>query len=425
MSRLPARFVGVLASSALLWIQPLGASDGDGSVAEDARATYLIGGRLGFEGVLSGPDAFNRLWGDTFGLSGLDLEIRFRRALVLASIGWTTSLDGRLEAEVPRTFDLGVDTVELDSRLSTSLSHLSWGWSFPSASRWTPVIGGGLSALDWEDRNDLRSLRDTDFGPHLLAGAARELGRWSMSGVVRYTWVRGFELDVSGTLTEFEEADLGLLGLELAARYRVWPPPARSGRASSSRRGPLEAYILSAWLHPTYRHTRLAAEWTLASRQDDGAGFGVGLGVRLGGPLTLALEGIVSELDTSSTQTLVVDGREVVLHASGRLDVEALTLALEIDLLRRQRLRLFAAPLLAYLSYEGSESGDYEILIDRDGSNFGLEVGAELPLGTGSWSAQASLEHLSVVRIDGFESGFEIDPLVLTLGIARRFGGRP
>ncbi len=392
-------------------------------VGQEPEPQVLVGLRLGLASAVQAPGHFDSVWGDSLSFAGLELESRFRRTFVLLSLDWTETLDGDLVVEVPRTFEPGFDAVEVNPRFAANIAHLSLGWSPGSRSGWRPFVGGGISAVQWEDKNDLRALEDSELGPHLLAGVTTDRGRWSLATTLRYALFSDMKLDTSGKLTEFERGDLALLSLELSARYRVWSADDRAFAPAGTGRGRFVAYAIGAWFHPTYSHSRLAADWILRSDQDDGPGYGLGIGFRLGGPFSIALEGVVAELDTSSTQTVRTPSGTTTVRAAGRLDVDALTLALEVDLWRGERVRLFGGPLVAHLSYEGSESGDYDIGIDRDGTNLGLELGAEIRLAGGGWTLTPSLEHLSVLLIDGFESGFELDPLVLTLGVGYRFGG--
>jgi hypothetical protein len=134
---------------------------------------------------------------------------------------------------------------------------------------------------------------------------------------------------------------------------------------------------------------------------------------------SLVAEGFRATIPTGSTITTRRPEGDFVLRASDELDVEGATLSLALDVWRGRRARVTAGPVVAYLSYVGIERGDYEIGIDRHGYNLGAFAGLEVGL-AGRWAVVSEIEHLSLVRIDGFESGFEIDPVLLSTGL--RFG---
>jgi hypothetical protein len=80
---------------------------------------------------------------------------------------------------------------------------------------------------------------------------------------------------------------------------------------------------------------------------------------------------------------------------------------------------LYATPLVSYLSYVGSASGEYNTTVDRQGYSFGLGLGADI--GRGRWLFHTAFKHLSLARISGFESGFNARPILLTFGMGFRF----
>jgi hypothetical protein len=245
-----------------------------------------------------------------------------------------------------------------------------------------------------------------------------------VGGEVTYTRVLGVTDDRGGEAGVLGETDLGLVALDFVVARGFWPAERGSGASLRPRPRRLAVRAVAPYVHPTAAYTRTfgvtGPGGTLRSGQDDDFGWGAGLELRLVGPWSLVATAFEATVGSGSSVTTRRPEGDFVVRASGFVDIEGITLAAALELWRGERVRMSTGPLLAYLSYVGLEDGDYKIPIDRDGRNLGVFLGLEIDL-VGRLAAVVELEYLSLVRLDGFDSGFELDPVVLSTGVSYRW----
>lgn len=398
---------------------PRVARPADGS----SGAGYHLGVRIGALTMTESADRLDRVFGGTEPRFGLDIERRFDRWFLRfeASEG---SWNGDESLVVRRVDEPDEGPLASRSRYTALLGELTIAGRFPIGAVWEGYAGGGPSGLAWEDSNLLRLRKGGAWGGHLTLGARRPVGSWTLGGELTYTRIFDVPDDLGGEDGVTIEEDLGLLAFDLTASHGFSTGGAEW--ASSKRPGRFAVRAMASYVYPTASYTRtfsfggFGPGSTLDSDQDGDLGWGAGLELRLAGPWSLVAETFRATVDSGSSVTTRRPEGDFVVRASGSIDVEGVTLAATLDLWRGRRARVSFGPLLAYLSYVGLEDGDYKIPIDRDGYNLGAVAGLDADLVRGL-GAVVELEYLSLVRIDGFDSGFELYPWVLSTGLRYRW----
>lgn len=389
-------------------------------------AGYHLGLRVGALSLAESSDRLDRVFGGTEPRFGLDLERRFDRWFLRleASQG---SWSGDETLLVRRADEPDEGPITSRSRFTVLLGELTFAGRFRLGSVWEAYAGGGPSGLAWEDDNLLRFREGGAWGGHLTLGARRPVGSWTVGGELTYTRILDVRDDRGGEEGVSVEEDLGLLALDLTVSHGLRPAAGGAGEeAFAGRPWRFGLRATALYVHPTASYTRTFSFFdfgpgsTLDSDQDGDFGWGAGLELRLAGPWSVVVEAFQATVDSSSSVTTRRPEGDFVVRASGSIDVEGATLAIAFDVWRGRRVRVSLGPLLAYLSYVGTEDGDYKIGIDRDGYNLGAFVGLGADL-VGGLGAVVEVEYLSLVRIDGFDSGFELDPWVLSTGLSYRW----
>lgn len=419
----------VLLLAALVLATAAPADGADGGEAPSHR----LGLRLGAQSMLSSSDRFDAVFGGTAPLVGVDFELAFER-WSLRFGAHRSSWDGEEALVVRRELEADEGPFLSRSTLTATGADFTVARRFSLGATWEGIAGAGPSVLAWKDDNLLRVREGSDWGAHLLFGARRPVGSWTLGAELVVTRVSGVSDDLGGDQGRSIREDLDLVQVDFTASRRVWPVATSSGAAAPrperrARPDRVALRLTAVGVHPTYSYSRSFGKYgptggTLDSQQDDDVGWGTGLTFGLGGPWTLTLTWFEATVGTSSTVTTRRPEGDYVLAASGELDVEGATLAAGLDLWRRGRARVSAGPLVAYLSYTGMEDGEYRIGIDRDGVNLGAFVALDLEEVAGGLGFVVELAHLSLARVDGFESGFELDPLLLSAGVRYGWGRR-
>lgn len=148
----------------------------------------------------------------------------------------------------------------------------------------------------------------------------------------------------------------------------------------------------------------------------DGDGLGLGIERLLGARYGVELDALFLDLDGSR----IVDiGTEWTMSNPG-VDMDALSLGLNIHLTPAKKFDIFVGPFISNVSY--SDSG-FNVTESRFGDEFGLgaKLGADWYFGWQSkWALATAIRYLPITAGDDANE-FDIDPLVGTIGLGYRF----
>jgi hypothetical protein len=410
---------------------------GQHNPAEEAGLTYHLGGGVGINAAHDGGTRFEEVYGSALPSFVFDFETRFPGDWFLNATGEYGSTSGR---------EMLVTGDESDTKLSLFPAHFSVGKILELRPEWQLAAGGGATISTYREVNDIVASDGTRVGGHGLAGIRWHRKRWSLNGTLRYTYVPDGLEERQGGQAVVGRHDLGYLSLAFAVQYQIWPyrpattgarsgapgqegpaggpgPPARADQAGHAAewmvdRGRFQVQIYGAGVFPTDDYRRPSTRVrNLTASVDSSLGIGAGFHARLTGPLGVGFDaifawpGIHGSLDYPYAYT--------TFYAEGELDQKMFALGLDLHLLEHQTVDLYVAPLASYISYKGELTGEYTSRIDSQGYAFGLGVGADI--GHGRWVFHTSFKHLSVARISGFETGFNVRPVLLTFGLGYRF----
>jgi outer membrane protein W len=153
------------------------------------------------------------------------------------------------------------------------------------------------------------------------------------------------------------------------------------------------------------------------SRIESGGGLGIGLEYRL------------SERFGLEFSTLLA-GLEIGMRASARLgtfesfemSVVPLTFGLPIHFDTGERVDLFIAPTLSIVHYTDIRSSvdwfgmESTVSVDND-LGIGAALGLDVPFGKGKWAFSTGLRYIKTQA-----EKTDVDPLIVTVGLAYRFG---
>ncbi len=372
--------------------------------------SYHLGLRLSTLLAADAGDRFDAVYSGSWGEFGLDFEVRWHHAFLEVG-GSLAQVDGR---DLITVFEPPART---DSRLELRPLRLTAGWIARPGQRWSLYLGGGPTAFNWREVNDLQEREETAFGGHLLAGLQRVSDSWTFRSALSYSAIPDAVEDREGGIQAIRTEDLGLVGIELSARRGIWPVTAPDHDVGSKG---LSFRLCGSAVIPTHDSGRVNSVRTLESEADPTAGFGLGASFPLSGPLRLSLDVIYARPDLDGR--LVFFNVGTTFRSQGTIDMWGGLVGLDIRIVQRGRLSLYLTPLLAHLDYKGETEGEYSSIIDRSGTNAGLGIVAEV--GRGRWAVHAAGRHLAIARIEGFPSGFELEPVVLDLGVVFRPGRR-
>lgn len=369
-------------------------------------ASYDLGLHLAYATAVATEERFDRAFDDQWPELGPELAIRGERWSLEAT--W-------VRGELSGTDVLlnGVQPVEGPTQLDYDRLDVTIARAFASGHRWSPIVGLGPTVFTGREDNVLLESDSTAVGAHLLVGLERRSEPWTWRFGLRYAFVPE-AVDVWEGFDAATAEDLGIVTLAVSPRRTLAPAPPVG---PSWSRWSLRAQAIG--LFPTHTSRRiLSAATSLESEADPAAGIGVGSAVRLGGPLRLSAD--------VEYYRPTLDAREVFPNAStsfsssGEFDLWIGVLGLDIRILERGPVRLFLTPLVAFADYKGETAGEFEAVLDRDGWNAGLGLDAEI--GRNRWAWRIAVRHLALARIDGFESGFDLEPVTLDLGVVYRIG---
>gem|GEM_PF-2427034 len=376
-------------------------------VATEARAaSYDLGLRVAYAAAVESEARFDRVFDDQWPELGLELVVRGERWAfeVTASRGETSGRD---------TLTNGGQPVEGPAHLKYDRVDATLVRSFRPGNRWGPVVGLGPTAFTAREDNVLLESDATAVGAHLMLGLERRAEPWTWRFGLRYAFVPDAVQAWDGFVPVGAE-DLGIVTLSASPRRTLAPAPP-SGPSWS--RWSLRAQAVG--LFPTHTSRQvLSAATNLESEADPTAGVGLGGAVRIGGPLRLSAD--VEYFRPT------LDGREVFTNASttfttsGAFDLWIGVLGLDVRIAEHGPFRLFVTPLVTYADYKGETTGEFEAVLDRQGWNAGLGLDAEI--GRGRWATRIAVRHLALARIQGFESGFDLEPITLDVGVVYRVG---
>lgn len=369
-------------------------------------ASYDLGLRLAYATVVESEARFDRAFDDQWPELGLELAIRGDRWSLEAAwargdlSGTDVLVNGGQPVEGPTQLDY--------DRLDVTLAR-----AFLSRHRWSPVVGLGPTAFTAREENVLLESDSTAVGAHLMVGLERRGAPWTWRFGLRYAFVPD-AIEVWNGFEATAEEDLGIATLEISPRRSVAPAPPVG---PSWSRWSLRAQAVG--LFPTHTSRRiLSAATALESEADSAVGGGIGAAVRIGGPLRLSADVEYFRPTLDARYDFVNAGAS--FSSSGEFDLWIGVLGLDIRVFERGPFRLFATPLVAFADYEGETSGEFEAVIDRDGWNAGLGLGAEI--GHNRWAWRIAVRHLALARIEGLESGFDLEPFTVDLGVVYRIG---
>jgi hypothetical protein len=159
---------------------------------------------------------------------------------------------------------------------------------------------------------------------------------------------------------------------------------------------------------------------------DDGSGWGLGLEYRLTRRLGVEAQAIVADLDSElelrfgvPVNLIGVDRREV--------GIDLYSLGLNVHLTPERRLDVYAGLLGALVSYDDFRGQVGGITFRREGIDdtaVGLALGADLFLDRSRrWAATAAVRQLWSTGDAGDDLGIDVDPRIVTAGVAVRWGG--
>jgi hypothetical protein len=395
-------------------------SPGPAGQPEPSGPAYFIGGGAGLIAAHDGGDRLGDVYGSAFPAFVFDFETRFPSGWFFNAAGEYGSASGH---------EVLITGEESTTELGLLPAHFSVGKLIDLAPDWQLAVGGGVTISTYREVNDIVASDGTRVGGHGLGGVRWNRNRWSLNGTLRYTWVPDGLEDRAGGQEVVERYDLGYLTLAFTAQYRIWPhgsgdtgeardaAAARAGEGMASR-DRFRVLIYGSGVLPTADYDRpLTRVRSLHASVDPSLGLGAGLHARLSGPLGVGFDAVFSEAQMHGR--LEYPYANTTFYADGDLNQKMLTLGLDLHLLDHQAVDLYAGPLVSYLSYDGEVTGEYTSTVDRHGYAFGLGVGADF--GRGRWLLHAAFKHLSVARISGFETGFNLRPVLLSFGWGFRF----
>lgn len=369
-------------------------------------ATYELGLRAAYAAATESGDRFDRAFDDQWPELGLELVVRgevwaFEMVAARGELSGSDVLEG---AAGPVEGSAQLDYDRLDATVVRS-------WL--PRHRWRPVVGVGPTVFTGREDNVLLESDSTSVGGHVMLGLERRAEPWSWRLGLRYAFIPD-AVEVWDGFESVDAEDLGIVTLSVSPR-RTLPPAPSPGAAGS--RWSLRGQALGVF--PTHTSRRvLSAASTLESEADPTVGLGLGAALELAGPFRLSADVAYARPTLQGRQ--IFPTAQTSFEGSGEVDLWMGILGLDVRLLEKGPVHVFATPLVAFLDYEGETAGEFGAVLDRNGWNAGL--GLEAEVGRGRWATRIAVRHLALARIEGLESGFDLEPVTLALGVVRRFG---
>ena len=107
----------------------------------------------------------------------------------------------------------------------------------------------------------------------------------------------------------------------------------------------------------------------------------------------------------------------------GEIDLFTLTADLNFHVLRQESVDLFVGPTIGYAFWGDLETDVFpQDFAVEDEFIYGLNVGADVPLGGSKWAFSGALDYLfSDVSLEGSSSDLGVDPLQIKVGVSYSF----
>ena len=107
----------------------------------------------------------------------------------------------------------------------------------------------------------------------------------------------------------------------------------------------------------------------------------------------------------------------------GEIDVFAVTTDVNFHVFRQERVDLFVGPTIGYAFWGDLETAEApQDFPAEDEFIYGLNVGADVPLGESKWAFSGGLEYLfTEMSLEGSSSSVGVDPFQLKVGVTYSF----
>lgn len=130
------------------------------------------------------------------------------------------------------------------------------------------------------------------------------------------------------------------------------------------------------------------------------------------------------DLDETDTDLISNTTTEATI---AEVDVIPVEVGVNFYVVENDRISLYVGPKIAYVIFGDAElnqtifPGDPDVPIDEE-FGFGVNFGIDAPLGDGGWMFSGGLQYLKfAAQTEGSSSEIDIDPIVLKVGLGRRF----
>lgn len=163
---------------------------------------------------------------------------------------------------------------------------------------------------------------------------------------------------------------------------------------------------------------------------DSGTGAGLALEYRATRRLGVEALALFADLDADA-RLRPIEPPGPPAEQTQDLSTDLLGVGLNIHLTPGRRVDIYAGPLVALVRYDEVtfvfDGGEHVLSTDFDDDTaFGVTLGMDIALDrAGAWALTSSLRQLwSSTEVEGTNQELDIDPLIASLGIAYRWGGR-
>lgn len=199
----------------------LAAAPGYAQSTGDAGLSWRAGVRFGQHDFTEAEQSVDAVFGgDSASLVGAQVEAQLRSGLFLGLSYETGDLDGNRVVLGPGGVPI---PVPIEETLDTDFARLTAGWMFRRDYALTPVVGAGVTSLDWSEESRLDgvvvdSVSGSETGYHALGGLRYQWPRFSLGGEVMFSSISD-AVGQAGVTQEFGEDDLGGLSINVVALF--------------------------------------------------------------------------------------------------------------------------------------------------------------------------------------------------------------